>query len=365
MDQKVTPSLEFKTGRLKLNRKGSLLSGLVLGCAAVTAPVMAAETADNTPADAADAWTFNFYFENDLFTNTDQQYTNGVRLSFVSPDIDSFVDDDTLPQWQRDINRYLTYFDPTTEGFGQAPSRRFIFTVGQEMYTPADRERRTADPNDRPYAGWLYAGFGYHTATARKMNSLEVNLGMVGPASLAHQSQDFIHDLRGFKKFKGWDNQLHNELGVQLLFEQKQKLMYEVLNKRWQHDFITHTGGSFGNVKTYLNAGAEYRIGWNLPHDFGTSALRDPRFSSQNYWGVHAFVSLDGRWVLRDIFLDGNTFQDSPSVDKKDFVADAAYGVAATYEKWKMSISHVYRTQEFDEQDGGHNFGSIAVSYSF
>lgn len=344
---------------------------LLLGLPA--SPLLAEELL--TPAEKpSDAWTLNFYLENDLFADTDQQYTNGVRVSWVSPEVGNFIDDPQIPGWVRDANRWLTQLDPEPAPFEKDPRHHLVVTLGQEMYTPADRDRTTLDPDDRPYAGWLYLGFGYHTQTRHKLKSFQVNLGMIGPWSLAEESQNFIHDLRGFERFKGWDNQLHNEPGIQLLYERKQRLFQGGIVDNFQHDLIGHVGGSLGNVATYLNTGAEYRIGYQLPQDFGTSALRpggdnstpgsgDPRFYDQ--WGVHAFVSIDGRWVLRDIFLDGNTFRDSHSVDKEPFVADAAWGVAATYDRWKLSLARYYRTQQFEKQDGGHKFGSIALSYSF
>lgn len=320
------------------------------------------------------SWTANFYFENDLFSNTDQQYTNGVRLSFVSPEIDSFIDAPELPGWIRDANRLLAPLDPETVDLGDDVSRRLIFTLGQLMFTPEDRERTTLDPDDRPYAGWLYMGFGYHTQTRTKMNSFEVNLGMVGPAALAEESQDFIHDLRGFDKFNGWHNQLRNEPGLQLIYEHKNRWLRQSLGKGWEHEVLLHAGGSLGNVATYLNVGAEYRIGKHLPHDFGTSALRpggdnsvpgqgDPRF--RHHWGIHGFVSVDGRWVMRDIFLDGNTWRSSHSVDKEPLVGDIAFGVAATWQQWKLSYARIYRSRQFETQQDTHNFGSLAVSYTF
>lgn len=329
---------------------------------------------NDSPETADKTWTVNLYFENDLFSNTDQQYTNGVRASWVSPAVDDFINDPEIPAWVRTANQALTTFDPEPAPFEHNATHRLILTLGQQMYTPRDRDRTTLDPNDRPYAGWLYLGFGYHTETRHKQKSFEVDLGVVGPWALAKQAQDFIHDLRGFERFKGWDNQLHNEPGIQMIYERKHRLLFGGLFDNVQYDLIGHAGGSLGNVATYLNAGAEYRVGYNLPQDFGTSALRiggdnstpsqvDPRL--HNEWGVHAFASMDSRWVLHDIFLDGNSFRDSPSVDKKPLVSDFVWGIAATYDRWKLSLAHYYRTEEFKGQGGGHKFGSIALSYSF
>lgn len=347
---------------------------LSLGCLASAVTAAEPPPAESPSLNADQSWTANFYFENDLFSDTDQQYTNGVRLSFVSPEIDNFIDDPDLPGWMRDANRLLAPLDPEPVRLGEDVSRRLIFTLGQLMYTPEDRERTSIDPTDRPYAGWLYMGFGYHTQTRKQMNSFEVNLGMVGPAALAQESQDFIHDLRGIDNFNGWHNQLRNEPGLQLVYEHKNRWLRQSLGKGWEHEVLLHAGGSLGNVATYLNTGAEYRIGKHLPHDFGTSALRpggdnsvpgrgDPRF--RHHWGIHGFVSVDGRWVLRDIFLDGNTWRSSHSVDKEPLVGDVAFGIAATWQQWKLSYARIYRTRQFETQQGNHNFGSLAVSYTF
>lgn len=318
-------------------------------------------------------WMVNFFFENDLFSRTDQQYTNGIRVSWVSPDIDSFLDDESLPLWMRNANRFLSPLDPISYNQKGEVSRRMIFSLAQKMFTPDDRDRISIDPNDRPYAGWLYLGMGYHTRSLDRLNSFEVNLGVVGPAALAKEAQDFVHDARGFKRFNGWDNQLRNELGVQLVYEHKNRIFRHTITPGWQHDFIVHGGGSLGNVATYLNTGGQYRIGHNLPGDFGTSALRPGGDNSvpmpvkgngATPFGFHAFVSVDGRWVLQDIFLDGNTFRSSHSVEKRHLTGDLSVGVATHFDRWKISYATVWRSKQFRTQNSTHSYGSLGISYS-
>lgn len=319
-------------------------------------------------------WTANLYFENDLFAGTDSNYTNGVRISWVSPDLSSYEEDPSLPRWVRELNDNLRFFHDFRAGL----SRNLVISFGQLMYTPENRGVRELLPDQRPYAGYLHAGVGYHTRSDSQLDTVEVNLGMVGPASLAEQAQDSVHALRGTEKWHGWDNQLNNEPTLQLLYEHKQVIFRQPLVRTLQHDFINHAGVSLGNLATYLNFGGEYRLGWDLPNDFGTSAVRpggdnsapgrgDPRLRRGRLpiFGLHGFVSLDSRLVARDIFLDGNTFKDSHSVDKEPVVADVSTGISFLTGRWKTSWAYVIRTREFDKQPHHQAYGSLSLSYTW
>jgi hypothetical protein len=77
------------------------------------------------------------------------------------------------------------------------------------------------------------------------------------------------------------------------------------------------------------------------------------------------FAGAEGRAVARNIFLDGNTFADSHSVDKKPFVADLNAGFAFTLGRARISYTAVYRTREFDGQQDASVFGGISVGYNF
>lgn len=80
---------------------------------------------------------------------------------------------------------------------------------------------------------------------------------------------------------------------------------------------------------------------------------------------MHLFASFDGRAVARDIFLDGNTFQDSHSVDKKYLVGDVSLGLGLIHRRWKFSLARVWRSKEYDGQQEPHKFGSVSLSYSY
>lgn len=313
---------------------------------------------------------YNFYYENDLFAGTDNNYTNGIKLSWVSANLEDYINDPCLPNWVRQLNRFSEKLQP-----GPFDSRNMVVSIGQEMYTPTDHTRRDLIVDDRPYAGWLYLGFAYNARNDKQMDTTEIDIGMVGPASLAHQAQDFIHDLRGIDRFEGWSHQLNNELGLMFVRERKNRILSISETDGPKIDAISHYGYAIGNVKTYLNAGMEFRIGTFLPNDFGTSPIRPasdsnaplPATSSRRLLqsGLHAFVSFDARAVARNIFLDGNTFSDSHSVDKKYLVGDIAAGIAWQWVGGKITYAQYLRSKEFDGQDKAQSYGSITVSLEY
>ena len=331
------------------------------------AAIPAAETAEG----AEKLGTFSLYFENDLFADTDRGYTNGVKLSWISRDLTGYAESGKLPDWSLPYIRWLPFINEP--GF----QRNVALCIGQNMYTPADISREDLIEDDRPYAGWAYFGIAFHSKDERRLDTMEIQLGIVGPSSYAEQAQKFVHQLLDSQWPDGWDNQLKNEPGLAVVYERKLRLLQGGDSVDPGFDVIAHLGGTLGNVYTYANAGMEARAGWNIPTDFGDAIIRpggdtnapasarDPRLSLKYGYGVYVFSAVSGRAVLRDIFLDGNTFTDSHSVDKKHFVADVCVGVSIIIYRFKLSYAHVFRSKEFYGQKGNPSFGSITVSFSW
>jgi lipid A 3-O-deacylase len=315
--------------------------------------------------------TFSLYFENDLFFNTDEHYTNGVKLTWISPDLTSYADSKKLPAWSHRFIRLLPFINEP------GLKRNVAFSLGQAMYTPSDTRRSDLIVNDRPYAGWTYLAVAFHSKNERRLDSMEIQVGLVGPQSYAQSTQKEIHDLRGFDSPQGWDHQLSNEPGLNFIYARKWRLFDTGLRNRMGFDTLAQLGGALGNIYTYANGGIEARFGWNIPADFGESQItpasstNDPvkaeysRLSGSERFSLYFFTTADGRAVLRDIFLDGNTFAKSHSVDKEYLVGNAAFGIAIIIYRFKISIAEVIRSKEFRLQQGGQKFGSITLSFTY
>jgi lipid A 3-O-deacylase len=226
------------------------------------------------------------------------------------------------------------------------------------------------------------AGFIWVSASipknARRRDVWEFDMGVVGPSALGESAQDLFHNLIGSPPAGGWDHQLNNGLGLEIITESKWRLWDLATENGFGFDFIPHLGGRFGNVAIYANTGAELRFGWHVPKDFGSCAIRpgcdmsNPTTSrgvnglfKEIPFGVHVFMGVDGRAVLRDIFLDGNTFQDSHSVDKEILVADLMAGLALSYHRFRLSYAYVYRTREFEGQKDPQIFGTFTFSFAY
>lgn len=333
-----------------------ILTGLV-------SPVLA-----QTGSGKTNPWTHSLHFENDLFNGTDSNYTNGVKYSLISPDLSLHATTAHLPQKALEWVHRL----PFIQDSGSEYSHKAEFALGQNIYTPADTSRSDLISEDRPYAGWTYLGLAYHRRAKLEqgqefLDSVEIQLGVVGPLSLAEETQILVHDLRDLETAKGWDHQLKNEPGLLIAFERK-RLFYPENAGLLLADAIIHLGGAIGNVSTYLNGGLELRYGLNLPKNFGVSVIRpagSTRFSPTKEFSIYLFGAINGKYVLHDIFLDGNTFTDSHSIDKKDFVADLAAGVTVSHGNLMLTYTNVTRTREFVGQKHNHNFGSLTLTFFY
>jgi hypothetical protein len=331
-------------------------------------PVAAAEAVPQTVEQSIPDGVLNapedmlvtFVVENDLFGGgTDKNYSSGVRANFTDmhaalPDI-AYKIDKLIPMFRINQTTSLHY------------------SLGQNIYTPRDITQSMANLNDRPWAAFLYGSVGMVTLARNHTDEVEATVGVVGPLALGKEAQSFIHaHISGSPAPQGWSHQLKNEPGGMLAWQRAWPMFVngKIKNNFWS--VKPYFGATVGNIRTYAATGFTIRLSpydsrWQdtpirvSPAMPGTGIYEIPA----NKWSWELFSGLEGRAVAHDITLDGNTFANSYSVEKKPFVADATAGFAVTYNKARISYALVYRTKEFVEQDHPEIFGTISLGVRF
>ncbi|MDA0836784.1 MAG: lipid A deacylase LpxR family protein [Planctomycetota bacterium] len=322
------------------------------------------EVADTSTAHFWKGGSLDIYEENDKLNKQDRNYTQGIRISFTTADR-------PMPGWVDKIP-YIDRRDYTIN---------LSLFLGQNIYTPGEIKIPDLTVNDQPYAGWLYGGFAVNRRNGGQLDRIEFSGGIVGPDSFAGPTQSEWHRLWGIELPKGWDHQLKNEPTLNINYQRKWKLRDIQFSKKARQSeskgleaqLLPNAGWALGNVHTNLNAGSTIRFGYNLPDDFGAGIIGDTDTTSRQSklgmakpsWSFYLFGGGDGRLVAQNIFLDGNTFTNSHSVDKERFVADLRFGFALAWKRFSFSFTQVVRTREFKEQDVQHKFGSFNIGYRF
>lgn len=336
--------------------------------------------------------------ENDLFTNTDQNYTNGVAFALVSHDMTGRLRSECLPLLVRLHADLIKFINPNfwSDAGDSANTQNVVVKFGQSMYTPADNTRTDLIVDDRPYAGLLYMGLSWNRRKHEPQTNLEmldtreITFGVIGPWSLAQQSQNVVHDAIGSDRFEGWQHQLENEPVIQLALDRKFKNYRGAgaITPGFSADSIRTLGLRMGNIETSVALGIEGRMGWSLPNDFGSypirpgaenrppsaasihSARSDGANNATNLGiGVHVFGTLETKLVAHDFSLDGNLFRSSHSVTRRPWIGQAAVGISVhgllAGHGVRLALMHVYRSREFKEQKNNQEYGSVALSIEF
>lgn len=311
--------------------------------------------AQDVPPDPRGSLTLSY--ENDVLGGSDRYYTSGLQLAWRSPSAEP-------PAPLRWLDERLDWL----LGPGQL---RWGFGLGHTIFTPRDTLASVPDPRDRPYAGWLFGAIVLQRQEAHALTTFEIQAGVVGPAALGEFVQNNVHDLIRDDSANGWNHQLKDEPGLNLVFEQTLRTPSLPLGLGGvEADLLPSASFSLGNVATYGGLGLAVRAGQGLEADFGAPRIRPALVGSQfiqptQEFGWYVFAGAQGRAVARDIFLDGNTWRDGPSVERRPLVGDLSAGFAVHWRGLRLAYSHTWRTEEFYGQRGAQSFGSVGLTFRF
>lgn len=301
---------------------------------------------------------FKFSWDNDFLTakGRDGFYTNGMRF-------DVEMDRDFLR-----LSRVLEKLD--------GDDHDIYLVIGQNIYTPSDKDIEEFMANDRPYAGYLYAGLKadvrYDRMVERlqekrpyRLDSFEIDVGVMGPAALGEQVQNGVHQLVGSDDAMGWKHQIDNEPTLTLSYAQTRRAWSD--HKRF--DLLVKGQVLTGTIQTFAQAGAEFKInlfGGINDADFGFAAPLTPS-EERGFKGfikglrADVFVGANARYMLNNAFVEGSNFRDNDTdVDMNNVITEYRAGVVLGHRNnWDLSYTYMIRSAEFDGQEDDQKFAAL------
>lgn len=304
--------------------------------------------------------------DNDLLNlgkglTTDREYTQGGVAALTLPDEDT-------PGWARAAAGAVPLF---RKG---APAHLGLL-FGQEIYTPALLWDPAPIPGARPYAAWLYAGAALQVpaldadAERRRdrLDTLELDLGAVGPPALGQEVQNGVHEVLFINRARGWDNQIGGRAGVLLSWESRWRLLAGDLGEGWRWDLLPRARLRVGNVRDDFTAGAAARLGWNLPRDFGPLAVDSTGLGKGSppprpWAAIHAGV--DARAVAYDVFLEGIPGDGAPHQTPRRTPIDTTAGISVGCGPFAAGFEQHWLSPEF-EHGLHHRYVSIYASWTW
>ena len=349
-------------GALVYCRRAWLRCGKRLATAALLLCATAGWAAESTDTYKG---ALTFTLENDAFTGSDNNYTNGVGFTWVSNEISTFDEQSFVRRWSK-FWSFLPFV-------GNSGSRTFAsWSIAQEMHTPDDIENPDPPLDDQPYAGVLYLDSAIYTRQERWAHAWQLRVGVVGPASHADDVQRWYHEVTGNHKPMGWSTQMPNELVVNVGYTGSYLLAAGELGGSASWRVIPVANVGLGNYFTGAGLGLYGEIGWNLVDAFGGTALRQGFNGASTVgvgpvkgWSVSLSGGVAGYGVVHYLPLDGTVFKDSRSADSEPFIGMGTLGLSVRHDNFVFFLGRTYFTKTFETERRRPEFGTMSLSWYF
>ncbi len=240
--------------------------------------------------------------------------------------------------------------------------------IGQQIYTPVNKEIIPIKNIDRPYCGYLYLKF-QETQFLQNTGFLRwsASLGLLGKQSGGESLQTSFHGLFKYKKFKGWDYQVNDatsfNLGMLLAptsWQPTQKFKAVPLIK-----------ANWGNAFVNAGAGAMFVLGifeqnhrsalWNARVSEG-----DAGFEQEIEWFL--FAQPEWTWQQYNATIQGvknaavgNAILSNPL----PWVFQQSIGLCYAKKATSFKAAWVYQSRETNTQVGTQQYLSLQFNWRF
>lgn len=289
---------------------------------------------------------FGFRSDNDsyLAQGSDMYYTNGLYIHF----------------------RHAT----NQEHLKQSLEKKiFEISAGQKIFNPRSGYSPDPDRQDRPFAGYLYAGAAMSWYSKKEsVFKMAVELGTTGPNSLAQGGQELLHNTIGFYELAGWEYQIKNENSINL------SAQYTKLISRSEDNTTDLSFEGYANAGTIFNAvgaGFLFRLGRinQLFNSGATNSVISNQQKTKSYMPRELFFYTRPQlnYIIYDATVQGSMFNnDSPvTFGIQPIVFEQKLGLNYSSPRFTFDFGVYLRTKEVRSKAPGHQFGAISMYYRF
>ncbi|EGA71882.1 hypothetical protein VISI1226_19187 [Vibrio sinaloensis DSM 21326] len=313
---------------------------------------------------ASERSTVTFAIDNDGLFGVDQDYTNGLFLTYTSGAIN--------PHW---------LFTPLSLSmWGAASLDKVELSIGHKMYTPTDISADYPLENERPYAGYLHTELNYISLHPQQAQRFNLTIGTTGESSLADQAQSFVHSITGSKEPNGWEYQIEDARvgSVGYLSHFNMMRARSIVNTDFELSNVTE--GNFGSFRSDISTGFMLRWGTDLAGSMGAANIDNeytfrPGMLGGSKSGFFIFAGIEGRYRFNDFTVEG----DRPGIDENPSISDpsvydvtlenvqatAVAGIAWYGQGFGATLSTAAKTPDYKEApDSVYGNGSLSL-YAF
>ncbi len=283
---------------------------------------------------------FEITWSNDIFHQTDRNFSNGFDLAFYHRAFEKsplrFI---MLPNKSNDL---------TWQGL----------TLTQHFFTPRELFTSEVISEDRPFASYLLLGHKKISSNPKRFvkRSSEFQIGILGRHSGGKTLQNGIHlVLPASEPADGWDNQLKTDLAINYSLRYEKGIANEKL-----FNIVPYGEAKIG--VPYTSAGAGLRAQAGMMNDyFSTMGV-----TKSDGWQLYAFGDIGGRYVLYNGALQGGLINTSVhTIDKiNPWVYTLKAGVVFAVKSFSFEYGSVLLSKEY-ASGSDHKWGYISLKFAF
>lgn len=289
---------------------------------------------------------FGFRSDNDayLFYGQDRYYTNGLFINF---------------RHATDQQKLSSSLEKVT----------YEISAGQKMYNPISGYSPKLATQDRPFAGYLYAGANVNLFYKKEsILKFGLELGTIGPNALGEDAQKLLHKIVGFYEIKGWEYQIKNEPTINLT-TQFTKLLGR--SEAYKSDLSLESYVNIGT--TFSGAGIGILLRSGDINQLFNSAYTNSQISNNskterlvnNEYFFYAKPQLN--FIAYDATIQGSMFnKDSPvTFGTKPLVFAQQLGLNYSTPRFTFDFGLTFKSKEVKSTAKAHQYGSISMYYRF